>query len=386
MGQLKKQFGGIMMNEQFKPMFETFTFKRGVELSNRLMMAPMTNFASHENGEVSDVELAYYRERSGGVGAVITACAYVTRDGKGFHGEFGADSDTLTPSLTRLAKTIQGEGAKAILQIFHGGRMCPPEELPDGQPVSASAVAPERNGAATPRELTGEEVEGIIAAFGEAARRAIEAGFDGVEIHGANTYLIQQFFSPPSNRRTDKWGGTLEKRMAFPLAVVDVVKKTVEQHAKQPFIIGYRFSPEEIENPGITMDDTLAVVDQLAERGLDYLHVSVQDFWKGSIRDEDDTVSRVTIIQDRVGHLVPVIGVGSLHTPEDVVKAMETGVALLALGRELIMEPNWVGKVRNGEEQTIRTTLSKQDQETLVVPDYLWKAIMNTPGWFPVED
>lgn len=374
------------MNEQFQPMFQSFAFKRGVELSNRVMMAPMTNFASHENGEVSDEELAYYRERSGGVGAVITACAYVTRDGKGFHGEFGADSDAMIPSLARLAKTIQGEGAKAILQIFHGGRMCPPEELSDGQPVSASAVAPERNGAVTPRELTGEEVEHIIAAFGDATRRAIEAGFDGVEIHGANTYLIQQFFSPHSNRRTDKWGGTLEKRMAFPLAIIDVVKKTVEQHAKEPFLIGYRFSPEETENPGITMEDTLALVDRLAEQELDYLHVSVQDFWKGSIRDEGDSASRVTIIQERVGHLVPIIGVGSLHTPNDVVKAMETGVPLVALGRELIMEPNWVEKVKNGEEETIRTTLSKDDKDTLVVPDYLWNAIMNTPGWFPVEN
>lgn len=100
------------MNPKYKSLFETFTLPSGVTLKNRITMAPMTNFASHENGEVSDQELAYYRERSGGVGAVITACVYVTPDGKGFVNEFGADKDEMIPSLRRLADTIHQEGAK----------------------------------------------------------------------------------------------------------------------------------------------------------------------------------------------------------------------------------------------------------------------------------
>ena len=101
-------------------------------------------------------------------------------------------------------------------------------------------------------------------------RRAIEAGFDGVEIHGANTYLLQQFFSPHSNRRDDQWGGSLEKRMNFPLAIVDAVKQAVAKHAKAPFVVGYRISPEEGTNPGITLEDTLqqavSVIIQLSYR------------------------------------------------------------------------------------------------------------------------
>lgn len=251
------------MNNQYTSIFKDYTFKRGVTLKNRVMMAPMTNFASDEEGKVTDEELAYYKVRSGGVGAVITAVAYVTRDGKGFQNEISADSDEMIPSLKRLADTIKGEGAKAILQIFHAGRMAPKEELVEDRPVSASEVAALRPGSITPRELTEREIKNIIEAFGAAARRAIEAGFDGVEIHGANTYLIQQFFSPHSNRRTDKWGGTLEKRMTFPLAVIDKVKEAVNAYASNPFIVGYRISPEEIENPGITMEDTLSFVDVL---------------------------------------------------------------------------------------------------------------------------
>lgn len=132
------------MNPKYNPLFEAYTLPSGVTLKNRITMAPMTNFASHENGEVSDQELAYYRERSGGVGAVITACVYVTPDGKGFVNEFGADKDEMIPSLRRLADTIHQEGAKAILQIYHGGRLCPPDQIPDGQPISASAVAEEK--------------------------------------------------------------------------------------------------------------------------------------------------------------------------------------------------------------------------------------------------
>ncbi|TFE02158.1 NADH-dependent flavin oxidoreductase [Jeotgalibacillus salarius] len=365
---------------------DSFTFKNGVTLKNRVLMAPMTNFSSKDNGEVTEEELAYYRVRSGGVGAVLTAVANVTDGGKGFHGEIGAHRDDLVPSLKKLADTIKGEGAKAILQIFHAGRMSPPELLPDNQTVSASAVAPEREGAATPRELTNDEIEQIIKAFGDATRRAIEAGFDGVEIHGANTYLIQQFFSPHSNRREDKWGGSVEKRMTFPLGVIDEVNNTVKEFGDDSFIVGYRLSPEEREEPGITMEDTLTFTDRLAKEELHYIHVSVQDFQQGSMRDESDTASRVQLIQDRIGDQVPVIGVGSLHTPDDVEKAMEGGVPLMALGREIIVEPEWIQKVEAGREGEIRTSLSVDDREVLTVPEPLWKAIVNTKGWFPVKE
>lgn len=371
------------MNEIYKPLFDSFTFENGVSLKNRLVMAPMTNFSSNEDGTVTDAEVNYYIRRSKGVSMVVTACTYVTRNGKGFKGEFGADTDEMIPSLRKLAEAIKAEGAKAVLQIFHGGRECPPELVPDGDIVSASAVQSERNSAKAPRALTGEEVEEIIAAFGETTRRAIEAGFDGVEIHGANGYLIQQFFSPHSNRRDDQWGGSLEKRMAFPLAVVDEVKRVTAEHAKEPFIVGYRFSPEEPEEPGITMADTLQLIDALAEKNLDYLHVSVTDFWSKPRRGVDDDRSRMEIIHERVGSKVPVIGVGSLYSAEDVIKAFKTGVPLLALGRELIIDPDLVEKIKTGRENEIETKLDTDAQERLVVPDPLWQAIVNTPGWFP---
>lgn len=379
------------MKDKYASLFEPIAFRSGVQLKNRIVMAPMTNFSSNPDGTVSDAEVNYYARRSHGVGAVITACTYVTPNGKGFNGEFAADSDEMIPSLRRLASAIKEQGAKAVLQIFHGGRMCPPELVPNGDVVSASAVQAEEGPPpamprAIPRALTESEIKSIIHAFGETTRRAIEAGFDGVEIHGANGYLIQQFFSPHSNKRTDCWGGSLEKRMSFPLAIVDEVKTVINTHAKRPFLLGYRFSPEESSTPGITMSDTLELVDALAEKELDYVHVSLMDFWSKPRRGVDDSRSRLEWIQQRAGNRVPVIGVGSIHTADDALKALQSGIPLVALARELIMDPDWVNKILEGRESAIATTLSKHDQERLVIPDPLWKAIIDTPGWFPVKD
>ncbi|PZD95741.1 NADH-dependent flavin oxidoreductase [Paenibacillus sambharensis] len=369
------------MNQKFAPLFEGFTLN-GVELKNRIVMAPMTNFSSNPDGTVSDAEIEYYERRSGGPGMVITACTFATPNGKGFQGEFSAVSDDMIPSLKRLASAIKSKGAKAILQIFHGGRMCPPD-LVSSDVVSASAVSSDQNPNIVPRELDDWEIEAIIRDFGQAVRRAIEAGYDGVEIHGANGYLIQQFFSPHSNRREDRWGGTLEKRMAFPLAIVDEVKRIVAEHAKQPFIVGYRFSPEEPETPGITMDDTLALLNTLADKELDYLHISLMEYDSMPRRSAVTDKTRLELVLDTVGSRAPVIGVGSILTPDDAIKAMETGVPLLAIGRELIMDPDWTEKVQSGRENEIRTVIEKDKQQELVIPDPLWQAIVNTPGWFP---
>lgn len=375
------------MNQKYQPLFDTFSFRSGVQVKNRLVMAPMTTYSGNPDDTVSKGEVAYYSRRSKGVGMVITACTYVTANGKGFPGEFAGDRDEMIPSLRELADTIKGQGAKAILQIFHAGRMSPPELVPNGETVSASAVAAEQNGAQVPRALTDAEVQEIVIAFGEATRRAIEAGFDGVEIHGANGYLIQQFFSPHSNRREDRWGGSQEKRLNFPLAVVDEVKRVVADHANHPFLVGYRFSPEEPETPGITIADTLILTEALAGKELDYLHVSLMDFWSTPRQAAiSSTETRMQLIQKQVGDRVPVIGVGSIHTADEALKAFETGVPLIALGRELILEPEWVEKVAHGRESEIQVELSLNDQARLDIPDPLWHAIANTPGWFPIAE
>lgn len=371
------------MNPKYQPIMEPYRFKNGVEVKNRVVLAPMTISYSRQDGTISDDVIAYYESRSNGVGMAVTGSAIVTSSGKVFGGEIAADHDDRIPSLQRLAAAIKKRGAKAILQIFHGGREALPEAVSDGEIVSASAIAKEGQ-SVIPRALEEQEILEIIRAFGASTRRAIEAGFDGVEIHGANRFLIQQFFSPYTNRRDDRWGGDLDKRMAFPLAVVDEVNRAVVEHAKRPFLVGYRFSPEEEMTPGITMADTLKLVDALANKNLDYLHVSLMDFWSKPRRGVEDNRSRMEIIAELAGQRVPVIGVGSIRTPDEALRALQSGVPLIALGRELIIDPDWVEKVTQSRENEIRTEITLDDQEKLGVADPLWHKIVHTPGWFPI--
>jgi 2,4-dienoyl-CoA reductase-like NADH-dependent reductase (Old Yellow Enzyme family) len=370
------------MDAKYSPLFEPLTFRSGIALQNRIVMAPMTTTSADPDDNVSDAELQWYARRSKGVSMVVTACTYVTPNGKGFPGEFGAESDERMPSLRRLASTIKEQGAKAVLQIFHGGRECPPDQVPNGDVVAPSAVAvPGRQ--VTPRALSGDEVESIVKAFGEATRRAIEAGFDGVEIHGANRYLLQQFFSPQSNRRTDRWGGDIEKRLAFPLAIVDTVKQVVATHAKGPFIVSYRFSPEEMWENGITVNDTMVLVDALVAKELDYLHVSLANFFAPPHTPPLGDRPIINLILDRVGGRVPVIGVGELYAADDALRARQTGADLIALGRPLIMEPDWVEKVQQGRAAEIRVALNPADRPQLAIPDRVWRMMESAPGWVP---
>lgn len=374
------------MEQKYKPLFESFTFPSGVKVKNRIVMAPMTHSSSNDDGTVTDAELEYYARRSEGAGLVITACIYVTPNGKGFPGEFAGDSDEMIPGLTRLAETIKAKGAKAILQIFHGGRRVPPALVPNGDVVSASAVAATESPDVVPRELKHEEIQAIIRDFGETTRRAALAGFDGVEIHGANTYLLQQFYSPHSNRRNDQWGGDIDRRLTFPLAVVDEVKRAAAEHAKGPFLVGYRFSPEEPETPGLTMEDTFRLVDELAQKELDYLHVSLFDFRSKPARGADESKTRLEWIAERVAGRIPVIGVGSIHSADDAVEAWNTGIPLVAIGRVLLTDPDWVQKVEEGREDEIQSRLSLSSQKRLVIPDGLWRMLTAREGWLPFTD
>lgn len=380
-----------LMREIYKPLFEPFIFRNGVELKNRIVMPPMTTFSANSDDTVSDAEIDYYAARSKGPGMVITACAYVQSNGKGFEGQFAADRDDMIPSLQRVASAIKEKGAKAILQLYHGGRLAVPHLNPKGETVSASSVPPLLDRGfysidVTPRSLTDEEVLQLIKDFGEATHRAIKAGFDGIELHGASGYIIQQFFSPHSNTRTDQWGGSIERRLNFPLAVIKEVKRVVTENTKQPFIIGYRLSPEEPETPGITMTETFTLLDALVDVELDYIHMALNDFWSQPRRGVESNRSRVELIQEHVGNRIPIIGVGSIHTPDQAVDALvKTGIPLIALGRELIMEPQWVEKVEQGKEDKIKTTVNQMNQDLLAVPNPLWELMLSVPGWFPIE-
>ena len=368
------------MNPKYAPLFQTYTLNNGVTIKNRLAVAPMTHFGSQTDGLISDQERTFLSNRAGDMGMFITAATLVQKDGKAFHGQPEATGEHCLDSLKETAQILQQQGAKAILQIHHGGSKAMDDLLDGLDKISASASEAEHA-----REATAKEVEALIASYAQAADLALRAGFDGVEIHGANGYLIQQFYSAQSNRRNDQWGGSLENRMRFPLAVVDAVVAVREKHQRDDFIIGYRFSPEEPGEDGLTMTETGALIDALVQKPLQYLHVSLWEFDKKIRRGGDTAQTRMQFIHERINGKLPLIGVGNLFTADQILAAYETGWAeFIALGKTVMINPHIATQIREGREAEIETQLDPTRADHYGLPDTLWGfASSGTQSWLP---
>ncbi len=377
------------MNTNYNNLFESFTFKNGVTIKNKVVMAPMTTWASNDDYTISDEEVNYYKARANGVGLVITGCTHVQSNGIGFENEFAGYDDKFIPSLRKLADATKSGGAPTILQIFHAGNKALPTLIPDGEAVSASAIETEATAFAPsvlPRELSHDEILDVIHAFGETTRRAIEAGFDGIEIHGAHGFLIQNFFSPFFNSREDEWGGSLENRLRFPLEVVQKIKDVIKNHATKPFILGYRISPEESKEGGLRINDTYELINRLIEADIDYVHVSLLDALSEKPIDSQDEKTYLELILEHVKGRVPVMAAGSMLTPDAVATALDKGLSLAALGHALIMNPDWVEKVQNEKETEIITSIKASKVNDLELPQKLWSVIQASNPWFEIEE
>ncbi|GGF99932.1 NADH-dependent flavin oxidoreductase [Paenibacillus albidus] len=376
------------MNAKYNKLLESFTLTNGITLRNRVVMSPMTTWSSNDDYTISDEEVKYYQKRVNGVGLVITGCTHVQPNGIGFTHEFAAYDDTFIPSLRKLADAAKSGGAPAVLQVFHAGNKALPA-LTNGDVVSSSAVETEATAFAPsilPRALSHDEILEVIHAFGETTRRAIEAGFDGVEIHGAHGFLLQNFFSPFFNRREDQWGGSLENRLRFPLAVVQEMNNVIKKHATKPFIFGYRISPDEPEEGGLRMKDTYALIDCLIEEGVDYVHASLVNALSSKPVDSQDEKTYLELIVEHANGRIPVMAAGSMVTPDDVATALDKGLSLAAVGHTLIMNPDWVEKIQNGKEAEIETALKTSKVSELELPEKLWNVIQALGPWFKIEE
>lgn len=367
------------MNPKYAPLFQPYTLNNGVTIKNRFTVAPMTHFASHEDGSISDEERHFLTDRFDGFGLFIAAATLVSPEGKAFVGQPEAIGEKDLPSLREVVRIAKQQGATAVLQIHHGGHLSLPELLKGREMVAPSAD--EKSGA---RALTDEEIRNLISAFANAAHLAIQAGFDGVEIHGANNYLIQQFVSGESNRRTDQWGGSIENRLRFPLAIVDAVTAVRQQYATDEFIVGYRFSPEEPGEQGLTMKDTFALIDALVEKPLQYLHVSLWDFYKKARRGADTTMTRMQLLHERINGKLPLIGIGNLFTADQILQAYQTGWAeFIATGKTVMMNPDLIRLIVSGQEDKIVTAIDPHKEDRYRIPDNLWNQNMQRLSYLP---
>jgi len=377
------------MTMEYYKLFESFALTPDIELRNRIIMAPMTTWSANPDGTVSEQELNYIRQRVNSVGLVITGCTHVQENGIGFTNEFAAFDDRFIPSLKKLAQAAKSGGAPAILQIFHAGNKAIPDLIPNTDVISASALKTPTgsfvDSQMMSRALSHDEILKVIHAFGETTRRAIEAGFDGVELHGAHGFLIQNFFSPLFNQRQDEWGGSLEKRMRFPLEIVKEVKRVIKQHAKKPFALGYRISVEEYDENGLRIGNSLQLIDCLIDSGIDYLHISLTDILNSKPVDSVDEKLTIQRVIEHVNYRVPFISAGKIRTPHQALQALAFGLPLVAIGKALVMNPDWVELTANHQADQISTELELEKDPELHIPDHLWHEIKIRKGWFPIR-
>jgi 2,4-dienoyl-CoA reductase-like NADH-dependent reductase (Old Yellow Enzyme family) len=371
-----------------------FRFNSGQELANRFVIAPLTTNASNEDGTAAEDELEFVRRRAAsGFGATISSAAYVEQDGRSWQG-IGVTHDGHLSSLHRLAEAMRAAGGLAILQIYDGGRIAKPELIGEQCLRAASAVASLRPGAKTPRAMTSDEVGNLIADFREAASLARKAGFDGVEIHGANHYAVHQFFSPRANHRTDEWGGTLAKRMNFPLAVAQAVRDALGPK----LIAGFRITPFEAEHDGYTLEDAKLLCSELAKLNLDYISVSLDDYRMsrpmGETRVYNAPVEKtyspaenpITEFARVIAGRCAVMASGGIKTCMDAEGAIKMGADLVAVGRAVVVDPEWLSKVRNKSEASIIAGLPNDEREVaqaLSIPPRMVEYLLSRPGWIP---
>jgi 2,4-dienoyl-CoA reductase-like NADH-dependent reductase (Old Yellow Enzyme family) len=327
-----------------------------VEIRNRIVMPPMTTRTADEEGYVTDDTLAYYLARArGGVGLITIEMASPEKAGRHRRREVGIYDDRFLPGLTRLVGEIHRAGAKASIQLGHGGghtRIDICGETPIAPSAIPHPVYETTFETIVPQEMTKARIDATIAAHAAAAVRARAAGFDCVEIHAAHGYLISQFHAPFENRRSDMYGGSLENRARFGLEVLRAVKAAVPG---MPVV--YRLSVEDFFPGGLPFDEGRQIAVWAAQAGADALHVTAghyrslpsaqvvlppMTFPDATFLDFAASVKRTV--------RVPVIAVGRLGDPATATAAVASGKTdFIALGRTLIADPQWVEKLSRDE-------------------------------------
>jgi 2,4-dienoyl-CoA reductase-like NADH-dependent reductase (Old Yellow Enzyme family)/NADPH-dependent 2,4-dienoyl-CoA reductase/sulfur reductase-like enzyme len=331
---------------------------KNLQLRNRVVMAPMLSRLSNPNGVVSQKQIDYYAERAkGGAGLIIVEYSYIDElESKAHPAQLGVYDDQLIPGLGDLTEAIQERGAKVVLQICHAGRSTSSRFM-GRQPIAPSAV-PGPTGEMA-REMSVAEIDAVIAAFAEAARRAKLAGFDGVELHSTHGYLMAQFMSPYTNRRTDAYG---RDRALFALKTLAEVRSRVGKD----YLVGCRMTACEFIDGGLTLAEAQAFARRMEEAGIDYLHVSA-----AIPETAHHSIMSMYLPKGYLLHLaaaikevvrIPIIAVGALHDPALAEKALEDGKAdLIAMGRALLADPALPGKLASGHAEDIRTCLRCND-------------------------
>ena len=371
-------------------LFDKYILNNNKEVPSHLIVAPLTLLGSNPDGTISEEERNYLNQRGKNIGLYILGATAVSQEGISFPNQPRALSDKDIPSLEERAKIIKAQGALAINQIHHGGSLA--DSKYSGTSVVAVSAEIYNKGLTKKdikkgnekKQLNNDDILRIINDFSKATELSIKAGYDGIEIHGANNYLLQQFYSGYYNKRKDEWGGSLEKRMRFPLEVIDACCKIRDKYNKPEFIIGYRLSPEEPFENGITMTETLALVRALVKKPIQYIHISQNNFFQKTRRGEGTGDERLKIIHKETRGKVALIGVGGLYSYKDFNKALKSEfVEFIGTGRASMLNKNLGVLLKEQRENEINLLLDPVHPELYSIPKLLWALCIKGDDWLP---
>jgi 2,4-dienoyl-CoA reductase-like NADH-dependent reductase (Old Yellow Enzyme family) len=314
--------------------FDPVTFTRGPAMPNRFMLAPLTNQQSHADGTLSDAEHRFVTMRAlGGFGLTMTCASHVQAVGQGFAGQLGIFGDQHLEGLSRLAGDLNATGTVSYVQLHHAGNRSP------AALIGTQPVCPSDDPSTGARALTTAEVEQVVADFVAAAQRAQQAGFHGVELHGAHGYLLCQFLSPELNQRTDHYGGSLENRSRLLFEILDGIRATCGEE----LAVAVRLSPERF---GMRIDEIRELFVRLVDTGqVDLIDMSLWDVRKQPHDEADRDAHPDRTLTDLFAEL-PRGGVrlgvaGKIHDPADVQWVLDHGVDVAVLGRVGILHHDY---------------------------------------------
>lgn len=306
---------------------------RGLTLPNRLVMSPMCQYSALEDGTATDWHFVHYGARANGrIGLIIVEMTQVQPNGRLSPGDLGLWSDAQIEPLRRIVDYAHSQGVPIGVQLGHAGRKADP--VYDNVAPSAIAFSDRYR---TPAALDEAGIREVVEAFAAAARRALRAGFDLIELHGAHGYLLNQFLSPLTNRRDDAYGGDFERRLRFPLEVAEAVRRELPD----AFPLWLRLSALEHHPEGYTLEDTVAVARRMAAVGIDLVDVSSGGNLKVAGPEETPGYRVPYAEAVRQGAKVPVMAVGRLESPEladAVIRAQR--VDLVAVARGVLRDAN----------------------------------------------
>lgn len=330
-----------------------------VEIRNRVVMPAMETALNTVNGEVSDRIVRYYEERAaGGCGLIITEITRVADGaGVGHFVQLNAMTPAMIPGLERLAHAVHRHGAKIFCQLQHPGREG--REMFGGEQIVGPSAIQSLANEEVPRELSTEEVTALVGKFVMAAKICEMAGIDGVELHGAHGYLIQQFMCEYSNHRTDKYGGSFEKRMQFPTEIVRGIRMACNDN----FAVTMRINGADFFEGGMTIEDSVKIAKHLESIGIDAINVSAGGYAAPNASTEpisyDQGWKRDLAKRIKQEVSIPVIACDVIRKPDFAEKLLvEDNLDFVALGRAQLADPEWCNKAKAGKAEDIRPCIS----------------------------